>query len=867
MKFVRGFSILVLLVVSTQLVLAATHVPQPATSAAVKSFGQLPLFFEPNRGQTDAQARFVARGQGYSLFLTPSEAVLSLRSLPKEDALHRAIPDEKATSSVLRLRLLQANDATKISGRNLLPGYSNYFIGQDPTKWRTRIPQYGKVEYSEVYPGINLLYYGNQRQLEYDFVVAPGADPKAIAFQLRGGDKVELNEQGDVVIGVHKATVQLHKPVAYQQVNGVRREIAGNYVVAADGRISFEVGAYDSTLPLVIDPVLSYSSYLGGTAIDSANAITNDDLGNAYVTGVTTSTDFPTLGAFQGTNNGTNAFLTKMSPDGGSVIFSTYLGGTDITCNGDRGNAISVSNAEHGYEPFIAGRAFSTDFPVTTKAYQKTGGGCTAGVGGSGFVTRFSGDGTVLKFSTYFGGLGGKPTEILGIFVSPASNNAYVTGMDATGTLATTGAFQTTLDPLGDTGAFVTKFSTDGAHLIFSTYVRAKTAGIVIGNSNTVDRNNNSYITGEAQTDNFPVTNGGFQKTFAGGVSDAFVTKVNTTGNKLVYSTYMGGSDPTTREWGSQIVVEFTFGAYVVGTTSSPDFPTTIGTVQPTYPGGASSAYVARVASDGTRLNFSTFLGGSQGSSGVGIGFNPVFNPTSQKWESCHAPCNLVVFGNTTSTDFPMLNPMQPSGDMFLTVLDGFATSISGYSTLLGSASGDTARGLAVDSKLQAYITGFTSSTSYPTTPTSLEPNYAGGFSDGFVSKVAMSTDLAVSQVASPNPVPQGQNLTFTITVTNNGIDNGVNVQLSDTVPAGTAFVSVTPSAGTCNPPPGQTGTARCMLPVMSSAPGQNTWTITFVVTATGTPGQIIHNTPNVIALGPDPNTANNKQTTNVRIQ
>jgi len=203
---------------------------------------------------------------------------------------------------------------------------------------------------------------------------------------------------------------------------------------------------------------------------------------------------------------------------------------------------------------------------------------------------------------------------------------------------------------------------------------------------------------------------------------------------------------------------------------------------------------------------------------------------------------------------------------MFLTVLDGFATSISGYSTLLGSGSGDTARGLAVDSKLQAYITGFTTSTSYPTTPTSLEPNYAGGFSDGFVSEVSMSTDLAVSQVASPNPVPQLQNLTFTITVTNNGSDNGVNVQLSDTIPTGTTFVSVTPSAGTCNPPPGQTGTASCMLPVLSSVPGQNTWTVTLVVNVTGPVGQKVRNSAKVAELGPDPNTANNNQTTVVPI-
>jgi uncharacterized repeat protein (TIGR01451 family) len=849
-----------LLIAAAQFAQSATLTPPTAT---VKSFGHIPLSFEPNRGQTNPQARYLAHGQGYSLFLTSSEAVLSLQSLQKEDVLHHPIKDENAISAVLRLQLLNANASTEISGHDKLAGYSNYFIGKDQSKWLTRIPQYGKVEYSQIYPGIDLLYYGNQRQLEYDFVVAPRADPNAITFQIQGSDKVEIGPQGQLAVHVQKTALELLKPVVYQQINGERRHVAANYVLQPDGRVAFALGAYDSSLPLVIDPVLTYSSYLGGTGNDAGSAVAVDSTGSAYVTGQTASVDFPASGAYQPTNHGLNAFLTKMTPDGTAVVFSTYLGGTDTFCGGERGNSVALNAIN---EPFVAGRAYSTDFPVTFRGYQRTGGGCNgSGVGGSGFVTHFSADGTALKWSSYFGGQGNLPTNITSIVVSQSSNNAYVTGYDQSGTLATAGTFQTTLDATGDQGAFVSEFTTDGAHLLFSTYVRATVSGAVIGNSIALDRNGNSYITGAAETTSLPLTRGAFQKTFGGGISDAFVTKLNPTGTILVYSSYLGGSDTAQMEYGSQIIVEFTFGAYVVGTTGSTNFPTTLGTLQATYPGGATSAFVARVASDGTRLNFSTFLGGSQGSTGVGIGFNPVL--VNGKWQTCKSPCNLVVYGNTTSTDFPTHNPMQSTGDLFLTTLDGFGVTIPGYSTLLGSPSGDTATGLATDANLRAYITGSTTSLSYPTTAGALETSYAGGGSDGFISEVAMSTDLAVSQTASPIPAITGQNLTYTITVTNNGPDNGVSLGLANAVPAGTTFVSITPSAGTCNPPPGQTGTAHCVLPSLNSATGQNTWTITWVLNVTGTSGQVIKNRASVQSLSPDPNSANNANTLNVKIQ
>ena len=243
MKVVRLLSVLAVLFTASQW-LQASASPN-ANSASIKSYGQLPLSFEPNRGQTSPEARYVAHGQGYSLFLTSSEAVLSLKSLPKNEngPLHPAKND--VLSDVVRLQLLNSNLSPNISGRDLLPGYSNYFIGKDPSQWRTRIPQYGKVEYSQVYPGIDLLYYGNQRQLEYDFVVAPGANPKTIAFQVQGSDKVEVGDQGQLVIQLKNTALELRKPVVYQLVNGERREIAASYALQADGRVSFAVGNYD----------------------------------------------------------------------------------------------------------------------------------------------------------------------------------------------------------------------------------------------------------------------------------------------------------------------------------------------------------------------------------------------------------------------------------------------------------------------------------------------------------------------------------------------------------------------------------------------------------------------------------------------
>ena len=844
MRSVRVVLSVALFISATQFLQSKTATAAPSSHPAVSAYNQLPIYFEPNRGQTDAQTRFVARGKGYTLFLTPSEAVLDLHSADQT----------KPEASALGMRLSSANPSPAIAGRELLPGYSNYLIGQDPSKWQTRIPHYAKVEYRDVYPGVNLLYYGQQHQLEYDFVVSPGADPNAIAFTIESSGRLSLNSQGNLVVQLPGGAVELQKPRLYQQVQGERHEVAGGYLMQADGSVRFTIGAYDSQLPLVIDPALNYSTYLGGSDNEVATGIAVDSTGSAYVVGKTASIDFPTANAFQGTQKGSNAFLTKLAADGKSVVFSTYLGGSDVVCGGDRANAVALNSLN---EPFVAGRTFSLDFPVSAGAYQTTGSGCANGTaGGSGFVTHFTADGTALVWSTYFGGLvATKATNVLGIAVSATSNNAYITGFDSTGTLGTSGAFQSTLDAAGDQGAFVAKIAVNGGGLLYCTYIRALTSGAIAGNAIALDRLGNAYITGMTQSNNFPVTARPFQKFFGGGQSDAFITKVNTTGAALAFSSYAGGSDTTTLEYGSAIAVDFKFIPYFVGNTGSTNFPVTPGVFQHNYPGGPSNAFAMRLASDGSHIFYSTYLGGSNGSTATGIALNT----------GCASPCIALVYGSTNSTDFPTLNSLQTTGDLFLTTLDGAGSFIPGYSTLFGSASGDSSGQVAADAHLNAFITGTTTSSSFPVTTGAFQPTFGGGGSDGFASKLGLTADLSVAQTASPNPVPSGSNLTYTITITNNGPDAALNLTLSDNILAGTSFVSATPgNGGFCVNPPGPTGTLHCSL---VNLPSGSTWVTTVVVNVNAGSGTIIKNRAAVTELVVDPVASNNSKQVSVTVQ
>ncbi|MBI4491031.1 MAG: SBBP repeat-containing protein, partial [Deltaproteobacteria bacterium] len=400
------------------------RVPQLSREAsALKSYGKLPLSFEVNQGQTDSQVKFLSRGRGYTLFLTSTEAALVLKQQAAGSRQKTAGSKQQAgqtqrsaLQTVLRMKLVGANLNPEIAPEALV-GKVNYFIGNDASKWRTNIPTYANVHYQGVYPGVDLVYYGQQGQLEYDFIVSPGADPTAIRLAFEGAGKIEIDDQGDLVLSTDGGEIRLRKPFVYQEVDGVKKEIQGSYVLNPKSKIQnlksvgFQVAAYDVSKPLVIDPVLNYSTYLGGSGNDAGMGIAVDSTGNAYVTGYTDSVNFPTLNAVQGPQGGTDAFVTKVSPNGSALLYSTYLGGS----GNDVGSGIAVDSAGNAY---VTGSTDSTNFP-TSLALQFDQGATDA------FVTKLSPNGSALLYSTYLGGAANDAGH--GIAVD-STGNAYVTG-------------------------------------------------------------------------------------------------------------------------------------------------------------------------------------------------------------------------------------------------------------------------------------------------------------------------------------------------------------------------------------------------------------------------------------------------------
>jgi hypothetical protein len=414
----------------------------PAIRASiVKGYGNLPLSFEENQGKAHNAVRYLSRGHGYTLFLTSTEAALGLR---RESAKRPGEPggNEPAPTAneVIRLKCIGANPEAKITGIDELPGKSNYFIGNDPAKWRTDVPNYAKVKIEDIYPGIDLVYYGNQRQLEYDWIVKPGADPKVIRFAVEGKASPKLDSQGNLILD-EEGEVRLNRPMIYQAGTGSRTEIAGGYVLAGNREVFFKLDKYDPLLPLVIDPVLSYSTFLGG---DSAHgyAIAVDSSGNVYVTGWTGSPNFPTTAnAFQpSSRGGWDIFITKLNPSGNALVYSTYLGGTGSDYEG----GIALDSSGNAY---VAGRTESTNFP-TVGPFQATGGG----VYGDAFVAKLDSSGRSLIFSSY---LGGSNYEYGNGIAVDSSRNIYVTGVSLSGDFPTAHPFQASL--AGDSAAFIVK--------------------------------------------------------------------------------------------------------------------------------------------------------------------------------------------------------------------------------------------------------------------------------------------------------------------------------------------------------------------------------------------------------------------------
>jgi len=679
-------------------------------------YGQLPLSFEANQGQTDGQVKFLARGQGYTLFLTAREAVFAFSPL----AAHRQRPKGigpqagagPATSDlariVVRMQLFGANPAPQVMGLEEQPGKANYFRGNDPQQWRTQVSTYAKVDYTAVYPGIDLVYYGQPRQLEYDFRVAPGADPTAITLGFEGVDHLAVDAQGDLMLFTAGGSLRFQKPVIYQEGDGYRQAIAGGYVRKGPHQVGFHVAAYDPARTLVIDPVLSYSTYLGGSGDDEGWGIAVDTAGHAYVTGQTSSPDFPTATPLQPTlRGGTNAFVAKLTADGSALVYATYLGGSG---SDDEARGIAVDTAGNAY---VTGYTTSSDFPIVNPLQPTLGGGLDA------FVAKLNATGSALVYATYLGGSGGEQGK--GIAVDTAGA-AYVTGFTDSPDFPSMHPLQPALR--GRSDVFVAKLNTTGSALVYATYLGGSNDDGGFKNAIAVDTAGNAYVTGATLSPDFPTVHP-LQPTLRS-AEDAFVAKLNATGSALVYSTYLGGSD---YDEGIGIAVDAGGAAYVIGTTGSFDFPT-VHPLQPTLGGGGTNAFVAKLAANGSALVYSTYLGGSGFDVGVGIAVG--------------AAGNAYVTGLANSPDFPIVHPLQPtllsnSSNAFVAKLTVNGSALV-YATYLGGSGGggDAGRSIAVDMADNAYVTGYTTSFDFPAVHP-LQPAFMG-LVNAFVAKVAALT-------------------------------------------------------------------------------------------------------------------------------
>jgi uncharacterized repeat protein (TIGR01451 family) len=845
MKFSHGFQIVLLVILAlTSLALSGIQLQIQHSAIAIASsnssdlilplnstetssgikvsemYSQLPLSFELNQGQTDPEVQYMARFSGYTLFLRDNELVLNLRRsafMTGQDKDGEAAPE-----TAMRMKLAGANPAPQAVGLDALPGVVNYFLGNDPSQWHTRIPTYAKVKYQDVYPGIDLVYYGKQGQLEYDFVVSPGTDPNVITLNYAGADKLEINGQGDLVLKMAENQINLLKPRVYQEEQGVYHEIPGGYVLKDENQVGFQVGTYDAAKALVIDPVLDYSTYLGGSRDDIGYGIAVDSEGNAYVTGYTGSSNFPTKKPRAVYGDGFDAFVSKLNATGSALIYSTYLGGNLE----DRGKSLSVDAAGNAY---VTGFTQSSNFPTKNPLQAKFGGVADA------FIAKVNATGSALLYSTY---IGGSTQQDIGQSIAvDAAGNAYVTGFTQSSNFPTKNPLQAKFGGVAD--AFIAKVNAAGSALIYSTYLGGSNGDG--GQSIAVDTAGNAYVTGSTYSSNFPTKNP-LQTTY-GGASDAFIAKVNATGSALLYSTYLGGSNG---DGGQSIAVDTAGNAYVTGFTQSSNFPTK-NPLQTTF-GRNSAAFLTKLNTDGSEMVYSTYLGvSSEFDWGNGI----ALDTTS----------NAYVAGFTQTRN--------GSSDGFVVKVNA-AGSMLLYNTLFGGSNEEEGLGIAVDTAGNAYVTGQTDSSDFPLQG-AFQNTYGVGtcgiapntFScnDAFIVKITdtprASADLALTKTDSPDPVSIGKNLTYTVTVSNNGPDAATKVSVTDKLPSGATFVSVTPNQGACN----GTNSVTCDLGTINKGASA---TVTLVVTPTS--AGTLTNTASVTASESDPNPVNNTATQETQV-
>jgi hypothetical protein len=592
---------------------------------ALASYAKLPLSFEENRGQADARVKFLSHGSGYSILLAPSEVLLNLR--PAGNVRHQ---------STIRMGFPGAHSSSVMAGGEPQSATSSYFVGNDPAQWVTGAPNFARVQYRELYPGIDLAFYGNQGRLEYDFVVAPGASANAIRMQFDGVEGMRLDHDGNLILSAPNGEIQQHKPIVYQEGAQGRQIVEGRYVIQARNRVAFEIGTYDRQKPLVIDPTLTFATYLGSpgeevfglsAAASTATypAVAVDPQGNVYVTGYMggNAPNFPgppvvlTAG---GQGGGTDVFVVKMNPTGTKLLYSVVFG---TGFNEDIAGGIAVDSSGNAY---VTGHTNSPDFPITPGAPQPSL--PTNAI--NTFVTKVNSTGSALVYSTYLGGSGGFYGNAIAV---DHSGNAYVTGtanqMIGTGT---------TLFPLvnpitsSPSAGFLTEVNGAGTAFTYSTFLSAG-----IGYGITVDSNGDAYVTGSTGYISQPSP------------AQAFVLKVNAGGSGVSYGpVLLGNSGSGLQTIGFGIALDTGDNAYVAGMTNDPHFPQIMSAAQTTYGGGLTDGFAVKLSSSGA-LQYGTYIGGLGSSflpergSGIGVDLEG----------------NAYVAGSTECVGFPTVNSVS----------------------------------------------------------------------------------------------------------------------------------------------------------------------------------------------------------------
>lgn len=647
----------------------------------MEDYGRLPLSFEENKGQAPPEIDFVARGAGYLVELQPDGVII------------------RAGSAHPALRFHGVGGAQQGRGEQVLHSESNYFVGPESTRWRTHVQSFRRVAYRELYPGIDLIYYGNNGRLEFDLVVRSGADPGKISIGVEGVEQLRLDVDGGLILGDSTTNIRLQRPRVFQDFAGVRKDVRCNWALRSGNSIGFDLGNYDSHRPLTIDPVLAYSTFFGGSRDDHPYGVAVDSSGCTYLVGETWSLDLPRKNALQSSEHGDrDVFVAKLAADGGSLVYSTYLGGAGY----DSGRAIAVDPSGSAY---VTGITWSGDFPTTAGALMPRSIGQ-----GDVFVTKLNPSGS-LAYSTYVGGSGVDTATGIAVDVS---GNSYITGYTSSTDFPVFRAFQSAFRG-GFNDGFVFELNAIGATLVYSTYLGG--SGNDVPQGIAVSAAGEAFVAGSTDSTDFPAVNP--FSSYKGGL-DGFLVKINAYGAGLAYATYIGGAST---DLATAVALDASGAAYVTGTTMSQEFPTTAGALL-RAPGTSYSydVFVVKVTPE-PRLAYAARFGGANSEQGNAIVVD--------------LAGNAYVGGYSYSFDFPVVSAVQGalrgSSDAFVVGINSSGTDFI-FSTFLGGAADDQATGLAVDAAGNLYAAGFTLSATFPTTPEVFQPTLGGGM-DGFLAK------------------------------------------------------------------------------------------------------------------------------------